>query len=187
MNVPDGLIIQTPRSITSYAECMSFPITNVTEDFQYLSYQFPNGTEDTRGPLYQLAGNATTFMLPARDAFPCEPYGRCRTVWAAQLTPWTHDAFNASRSYAPGTLGYTFHCNVSVGEVQNTKYDEHELADSRARLAAGAIAQSGFVDSMLLLCLTSKQIIWRLRELTPFQVMIGNILNIILGKTLLES
>ncbi|KAK6541334.1 hypothetical protein TWF694_007152 [Orbilia ellipsospora] len=132
-----GLNVRTNRFITTNQTCSSYKIMNITSDMETFWYFDPATNKYYDETLQELLANFTTYAL--RPAYDCD---RCRSVYAVQLTSAAQNWNNNTE----GDIGYFFTCDVEVSPIFNAKLDNHILSDRQARIAAGAIANRGWVD-----------------------------------------
>ncbi|KAK6527389.1 hypothetical protein TWF281_010569 [Arthrobotrys megalospora] len=132
-----GLNVRTNRFITTNQNCTSHKIQNITKDWQTFWYSGSVSERTEQRTLQELLPNFTTYAL--RPDWSCD---RCRSIDVVQLTSaaqnWTTDT--------QGDVGYFFECSLEVGPIFNPKVDNHILKDRQARIAAGAIANRGWVN-----------------------------------------
>jgi hypothetical protein len=108
------------RSITAEAQCDSNP--------EQVSVNSTDNTVDW-GP-YTLQPNSTTYwIVPAEDGTDKGCGDRCARVYAIEND---------------GQSGYSYSCNVTVGNVTNITRWPQQLPDSLARMAGMSIALTGY-------------------------------------------
>jgi hypothetical protein len=115
------------RSIVTTSNCNVYPVIH-NLDGSSLAFQYElDGFIHTEN--FQSIGPNSTTYFTSPDLGDCGP--RCANVCAFENN---------------GTAGFYYKCNVTVSEVHNASdsVPEHQVSDTNAKIAAGAIALQGY-------------------------------------------
>ncbi|EPS36116.1 hypothetical protein H072_10523 [Dactylellina haptotyla CBS 200.50] len=140
LNYYGGLNKRTDRFITTNQTCKAYKILNITEDYKTFWYTDPDDGTIFNTTLQELLPNFTTYVLPPTIKSLCP---RCSRVNVVQLT----SAADPETIDPPADVGYSFLCTIGVTDIFNSKLDNHILSDRQAKIAAGAIANRGWLNA----------------------------------------